>query len=162
MIASVRPLSSDEIIAGQFDVAVVGGGLAGLAAAATAAQAGRSVVLFEQAPIAGGRARTRTEDGFAFNIGPHALYRTGYSLGILRDLGVEVQAATLDNEGSHVVKDGRLYPLPAGIGSLVTSPLLDWRGKIEAGMFLGTLQKIDPRPLDSLAVTEWLERAVRN
>jgi phytoene dehydrogenase-like protein len=141
---------------------VVGAGLAGLAAAATAARAGRSVTLFEQAPEPGGRARTRTEDGFAFNIGPHALYRTGYSLGILRDLGVEVQAGLLGTDGAHVVKDGRLYPLPAGIGSLLTSPLMDWRGKIEAGMFLGTLNRIDPRPLDDLTVDEWLDRAVRN
>src|SRR3954454_611595 len=108
MIATVRPGSSDEIMAGQFDIGVVGGGLAGLAAAATAARAGRSVVLFEQASVAGGRARTRTEDGFAFNIGPHALYRGGLSLRVLRDLGVEPRAATVDLGGARVVKDGRL------------------------------------------------------
>src|SRR5436305_14252836 len=109
MIATVRPTNSDEIMAGQFDVAVVGGGLAGLAAAATAARAGRSVVLFEQAPEPGGRARTRTEDGFAFNIGPHALYQGGLSLGVLRDLGVEPRAAQVGLGGSQVVKGGQLY-----------------------------------------------------
>jgi phytoene dehydrogenase-like protein len=162
MVATLSPNGTADVIRSRIDVAVVGGGLAGLAAAATAARAGRSVTLFEQAPAPGGRARTRTEDGFAFNIGPHALYRTGYSLGILRDLGVEVQAGLLGTDGAHVVKDGRLYPLPAGIGSLLTSPLMDWRGKIEAGMFLGTLQKLDTRPLDGLTVDEWLDRAVRN
>src|SRR6476620_8303207 len=118
MVATLSPNGAADVTPSRIDVAVVGGGLAGLAAAATAARAGRSVTLFAQAPAPGGRARTRTEDGFAFNIGPHALYRTGNSLGILRDRGVEVRAATLDHDGSHVVKDGRLYPLQAGIGSL--------------------------------------------
>src|SRR5690242_34576 len=113
MIATLHTNGTADSVPTQVDVAVVGGGLAGLAAAATAARAGRSVVLFEQAPVPGGRARTRTEDGFSFNIGPHALYKGGLSLPILRDLGVEVQAASLGTDGSHVVKAGRLYPLPA-------------------------------------------------
>src|SRR3954452_21587011 len=98
MVATFRPTDAAETVSGRFDVAVVGGGLAGLAAAATAARAGRSVVLFEQASAPGGRARTRTEDGFAFNIGPHALYRKGQSLGVLQDLGVQVQAALLGTD----------------------------------------------------------------
>lgn len=162
MIATLHPNGTADSVPAQVDVAVIGGGLAGLAAAATAARAGRSVVLFEQAPGVGGRARTRTEDGFAFNIGPHAFYKTGLSLPILRDLGVEVDAATLTQDGAHVVKHGRLHPLPAGIGSLLTSPILDWRGKLEAALFLGTVQKIDARPLDGLPLAAWLERAVRN
>src|SRR4051794_12883382 len=86
----------------QFDVAVVGVGLAGLAAAATAARAGQSVIVFEQASVPGGRARTRTEDGFSFNIGPHALYRNGLSLPILRDLGVEPKTGLLGTTGSYL------------------------------------------------------------
>src|SRR5689334_15663719 len=90
-----RTLVGDNTQPQRFDVAVVGGGLAGLAAAASAARDGRSAILFEQSPVPGGRARTRTEDGFSFNIGPHALYRDGFSLAILRDLGVEPKAGTL-------------------------------------------------------------------
>lgn len=146
----------------RFDVAVVGGGFAGLAAAATAARAGRSVVLFEQASVSGGRARTRTEHGFAFNIGPHALYRSGLSLGVLRDLGVEPRAAAVGTGGAHMVKDGRLYELPFGVRSLLSSPLFGWREKLEVGLFLGTVGNIDPRPLEGLTVHEWLERAVRS
>ena len=143
-----------------FDVAVVGGGLAGLVAAATAARAGRSVVLFEQAADPGGRARTRIEDGFAFNIGPHALYRKMDGLRVLRDLGVEPRATQPGLRGAHLVKGGRLYALPAGVGSLLTSPLLDWRGKLELGMFLGTVGKLDPRPLEGLTLREWDDRAL--
>ena len=163
MIATVTPnTTAAETVEARFDVAVVGGGLAGLAAAATAARAGRSVVLFEQASVAGGRARTRTENGFALNIGPHAFYRTGYSLGILRDLGVEVRAGLLGNEGAYVVNDGRLYDLPVGIGSLLNTPLLDWRAKLEVGMFLGGVSRMETRPLDGLTLSEWLGRSLRS
>ena len=51
---------------------VIGAGLAGLTAAATAARAGRPVVVVE-AHAAGGRARTDERSGYRFNQGPHAL-----------------------------------------------------------------------------------------
>jgi len=59
------------------DVAVVGGGVAGLAAAALIGRSGRKVRLFEQSHLLGGRAQTKEKDGFYLNIGPHALYRGG-------------------------------------------------------------------------------------
>ncbi|MCI3948807.1 MAG: putative dehydrogenase, partial [Acidimicrobiales bacterium] len=71
------------------DVLVVGGGLAGLAAATTAARAGRQVTLLEARSEPGGRARTAEQDGFLLNEGPHALYRQGEGLAVLRDLGIE-------------------------------------------------------------------------
>jgi phytoene dehydrogenase-like protein len=119
-------------------------------------------VLFEQASVPGGRARTRVEQGFAFNIGPHALYRGGLSLQVLRDLGVEPRAAVVGASGTHVVKDGRLYDLPAGVRSLLTSPLFTWREKLEIGMFLGSLGRMDTRPLAGLTLREWLGQAVRS
>jgi phytoene dehydrogenase-like protein len=67
---------------------VVGGGLAGLAAAATLARDGRRVVVIEGASQLGGRARTRHHDGFDLNLGPHALYIGGGASAVLRDLGV--------------------------------------------------------------------------
>jgi phytoene dehydrogenase-like protein len=155
-------MSPDRDQPAQHDVAVVGGGLAGLVAAATAAQAGRSVILFEQASAPGGRARTRTEHGFAFNIGPHALYRAMPGLGILKELGVEVRAGSPSLSGAVAVNEGKASGLPFGPRALLTSPLLDWRGKLEAGMFLGTLGRLEPRSLDGLTLQEWLGRALRS
>jgi phytoene dehydrogenase-like protein len=74
-------------------VAVVGGGLAGLVAACAAAQAGAAVTLLEAARAPGGRARTGTRDGFAFNQGPHALYRAGPGMPVLHALGVTPDGA---------------------------------------------------------------------
>jgi phytoene dehydrogenase-like protein len=67
---------------------VIGGGLAGLTAAATLARAGRPVTVLEAAEHLGGRARSRQRDGFSLNLGPHALYRAGGGMATLRSLGV--------------------------------------------------------------------------
>lgn len=55
---------------------VVGGGLAGLTAAITAAEAGVKVTLYEAHHTLGGRART-AEGPYKTNQGPHALYNGG-------------------------------------------------------------------------------------
>ncbi|PWS43403.1 FAD-dependent oxidoreductase, partial [Streptomyces sp. ZEA17I] len=57
-------------------VHVVGGGLAGLTAAITAAESGARVTLYEGHRTLGGRART-ADGPYRANEGPHALYRRG-------------------------------------------------------------------------------------
>jgi phytoene desaturase len=59
--------------AGSKTVGVIGGGLAGLAAACTAASRGHEVVLFEANPWLGGKAAVLEEGGFRFDMGPTIL-----------------------------------------------------------------------------------------
>jgi phytoene dehydrogenase-like protein len=59
------------------DVAVVGGGLAGLVAASRLAEAGSRVRLFEARDTVGGRVTSVHEDGFTFDDGFQVLF-TGY------------------------------------------------------------------------------------
>lgn len=66
------------------DVVVVGGGLAGLTAAAYLTRSGVAVVLFEQAEQLGGSAATQMRAGYAFNRGLHALYPGGAASAALR------------------------------------------------------------------------------
>jgi phytoene dehydrogenase-like protein len=70
----------------DWDVIVVGEGLAGLAAGATATKAG-SAALVVEAHLRGGVARVTKRDGFVFNLGVHALYRDGAGWEVLRTLG---------------------------------------------------------------------------
>ena len=58
------------------EITVVGGGLAGLAAAITCAEGGSKVKLFEAHRQLGGRARS-TEGPYKANLGPHAIYTGG-------------------------------------------------------------------------------------
>lgn len=54
-------------------IAVIGGGLGGLAAACTLAGRGYSVTLFEKSPWLGGKAAVLNENGFRFDMGPTIL-----------------------------------------------------------------------------------------
>jgi phytoene desaturase len=54
-------------------IAVVGGGLAGLASACTLAARGRKVILFEKNDWLGGKAAVWEQDGFRFDMGPTIL-----------------------------------------------------------------------------------------
>jgi phytoene desaturase len=51
-------------------VSIIGSGFSGLSAACFAAQAGHDVTVFEKNKVIGGRARTYTEQGFTFDMGP--------------------------------------------------------------------------------------------
>ena len=114
-------------------VVVIGAGLAGLTAAATAARAGRPVVVLE-ANDAGGRARTDELGGYRFNQGPHALGKGGEAWRILRDLGVAHRGHRPPLRGARVVRDGDLAGVPVGrlgalVGRLLTISAASWAGR---------------------------------
>ena len=67
---------------------VVGGGLAGLTAANALAGEGRKVVLLEESAQLGGRARTKQDQGYLLNLGPHALHQGGVTAKTLRQWGI--------------------------------------------------------------------------
>jgi squalene-associated FAD-dependent desaturase len=78
------------------NLAVVGAGWAGLAAAVRATQAGHHVTLFETAGMPGGRARSDDAGDDATDNGQHILLG-GYArtLALMRDVGVDLERALL-------------------------------------------------------------------
>src|ERR1051325_1266687 len=136
-------------------VVVVGGGLAGLVAAATLANAGEPVVLLEKSSGAGGRAATRARDGYHFNLGPHALYRAGELRRTLKRLGVDVSGAVPGANGGFAIWRGTTHTLPTGFASLVTTGLLGLHGKFTLARLLQALPSIDAGPWQRRPVDAW-------
>jgi phytoene dehydrogenase-like protein len=143
------------------DVVVVGGGIAGLTAAAYLARAGRAVTLYEQASSLGGRARTMEHEGYRFNFGAHALYRGGAGVPILRDLGVTWSGNKAPTAGFGVAA-GRYDRLPTGPFSFLGTKLLTAAAKVELLGLLTKLARLDPEPLRTTTAQDWLDREVKH
>jgi phytoene dehydrogenase-like protein len=135
------------------DAIIIGGGLSGLASAIYLARQGKSVLLAEQSRNLGGRARTKQQDGFYLNLGPHALYRGSAGRPILKELGVEVRGAVPPVSGGYAIKGGVKHTLPVGAVSLLTTSLFNLSAKVEAGRLLASLGKLDGQ--------KWMARTVR-
>lgn len=74
----------------KFDVAIVGGGLAGLTASIYLAKAGRKVIVLEKSSRFGGRGMTINKNGICMNLGAHALYRGGTAFLTFNELGMNL------------------------------------------------------------------------
>ncbi len=68
---------------------IIGGGPAGLLAAAHLSEAGISTTLLEAKSGFGGRASSKQRDGLSLNQGPHALYLGGAAMRELEALGID-------------------------------------------------------------------------
>jgi phytoene dehydrogenase-like protein len=140
------------------EVAVVGGGLAGLAAAALIARGGRSVVVLEQSGHLGGRAATHVRQDARFNLGPHALYVEGPAMRLLRDLGVPFTGRVPRSRGALGVAGETPFPLPVSVGSLLGTRLLTLREKWRLARIQVALPRLDTRRLDRVPLGDWLEK----
>ncbi|MFN2592045.1 MAG: FAD-dependent oxidoreductase, partial [Candidatus Dormibacteria bacterium] len=143
-------------MAQHWDVIVVGGGLAGLTAGATAAAGGATTLVLE-AEAPGGRARTHTERGFVFNRGAHALYLGGAGWKVLSELGVQVTGAKPPLARYRARRSGDLHLLPTGPGTLLRTTLVGTRGKAQLGRFLARLPRIDTSGLAAISMSQWLD-----
>jgi phytoene dehydrogenase-like protein len=147
---------------GKFDVAVVGGGLAGLTAATLVAEQGQRVALFERSDTIGGRAVTQIKNGFHLNLGPHAWYTGGPGTKILARLGVAIPGRTPQPRGAFAVHGDRLHTLPIGLVSLLTTNLLGVQGKLEAARLLASLSRLNTEAFTDTTIAAWLDEHVSN
>jgi len=144
----------------SIDLLVVGGGLAGLVAAAHAARAGLRVRLLEAADELGGRARTRVFDGFSVNLGPRALFR-GAAHATLVELGVAFSGRRPPSTGLAILED-RFHALPAGPLSVLMTSLVDASGKVEISRFMAWLARAHIAELEARRFGDVLDARVRH
>lgn len=137
------------------DTLVVGGGLAGLTAATTAARAGGRTVLLDAHPL-GGRARVDDRGGFRFNRGPRALYLGGVARPLLEALGIELAGGAPAVPAASARHGGRLHRLPSGPWSLLRTTLLRPAEKARLVALLTRIPKVDPQALTGTGFGTWL------
>jgi oxygen-dependent protoporphyrinogen oxidase len=108
-------------------VAIVGGGITGLAAACELTARNVPFRLFESSSRLGGLIRTEYAGGFVIEAGPDSiLVQKPAALDLCKSLGLESQLiSTIPPRTAFVLKHGRLHPLPSP--SVLGIPT-GWRG----------------------------------
>ena len=139
----------------RVDVAIVGGGLAGLTAGALLRRSGHSVLVLDVAEP-GGRGRTDERDGVLFNRGPRALYLGGDAERVLTDLGVSLAGGPPSATGGALLGD-RIDVLPTGAAALARTRLLNARGKVAIARFMKRLFRVEAHDLGHVTFRAWLE-----
>ncbi len=137
------------------DVAVVGAGLAGLAAARVAHGHGLGVVVVD-ATEPGGRGRTDVRGGVHFNRGPHALYLGGDAERLLRRFGLSLVGGPPSAHGAGSLA-GRVGALPGTAGQLARTSLLSWRAKASVASVMLRLPRVDASQLATTTFAAWLD-----
>ena len=75
----------------EYDVIIVGGGMAGLTAGAFLAEAGYSVLICEKENRVGGLINSFIKNGFTFDSGIRAIEDSGILFPMLKSLGIDIE-----------------------------------------------------------------------
>ena len=145
------------------EIAIIGGGLAGLTAAVYLARNGKHVTIIDKTSEFGGRARTTVKDGFYFNQGAHALYIDGIGPKILEELNIQYNGKKVDSAKYFVTTKGKTYQLPIKLNQLLTTKLLKGlSSRIETLRFFVKLNKMDMDKLNQTSFQDWLDKNFKN
>jgi phytoene dehydrogenase-like protein len=125
---------------------VVGGGPAGLIAAAKLADAGIATTLLEASSALGGRAASKQQSGFDLNQGAHALYVGGPGMRQLRSLGIDPERWNPVSHRSVFLRGGRARRSPGAT--------------VELTRWLGAVLRRGPAGLQRTSVNDWLARTL--
>jgi len=114
-------------------IAVIGGGISGLAASTFIGQAGHEVVCVDASAEPGGLIRSERIDGFLCEVGPQALLDgPDETRALIAEAGLSPRLinATPAARRRMIHAAGRLHAVPTNPIALVRSGLLSWRGKL--------------------------------
>lgn len=124
-------------------MAIIGGGLTGLAAAYRLASSGRKVRLFEASARLGGAVRSERAGEWLVEAGPNSLQENSVALSsLLTELGLDREKCYANPAARHryILRDGRPQAAPASPPGLISSKLFS------AGAKFHLLREVFRRP----------------
>ncbi|NVM28193.1 MAG: FAD-dependent oxidoreductase [Candidatus Helarchaeota archaeon] len=141
----------------DYDVVVVGGGIAGLGTATLLQKEGLNVLVLEKENKVGGRARTFTKNGWKIDIGLHFI-----------SLGDGSTLHKLCNEVGYIIewgkynKDGYLYS--GGKWNKSTEVLLskEYKEIFQIAPRIASLKDEDIAKFDKISLQDWLDNNVKS
>lgn len=144
-----------------FDVAIVGGGLAGLTASIYLAKAGRKVIVLEKSNRFGGRGMTINKNGICMNLGAHALYRGGEAFLTFNELGMSLPGG-IPSTKAHGIWKGDVFTIPTDFRSILSTPLLSWSAKVQFSRLMIHLGNVDVGEVPKMSLTTWAENEIKD
>jgi oxygen-dependent protoporphyrinogen oxidase len=114
-------------------IAILGGGLTGLAAAFRLTTLGHRVRLFERSSRVGGVVRSELSDGWLVEAGPNSFQESSPEItALLHELGLDAERITTSpqSKNRYVVRRGRLAAVPMSPSAFLSSPLLSLGAKL--------------------------------
>jgi len=121
----VNPVRNSEL-----PVAIIGGGITGLAAAHRLARQGRAFRLFEASSRLGGNIRSERAGDWLLEAGPNSVQLTPDLAKLLDELALPPLLADPAAKNRYIVRDGRPLPAPSSPFSFLGSPLFSASAKL--------------------------------
>jgi protoporphyrinogen/coproporphyrinogen III oxidase len=139
---------SVSVAAVPASVAVVGGGLWGLAVAHTLQALGARVNVFEASRRVGGGVSTVVENGYVGESGPPCAVRSNGLAALVDELNLASEAVDVEvgRARLYAVRRERLCPVPSTLSALLGTPALSWAAKVR--LLSERWQRADPAAHD--------------
>ena len=114
----------------KLPVAILGGGITGLAAAHRLTRQGRAVRLFDSAARLGGNIRSERAGDWLLEAGPNSLQLTPALAALCTELKLSPLVASKAAKNRYLVRGGRVLAAPSSPPSFFKTPLFSARGKL--------------------------------
>jgi protoporphyrinogen oxidase len=142
----------------HYDVAIIGGGLAGLTAANFLAREGKKVVVLEKSKRLGGRAITNDKNGVLMNLGPHGLYVSGDAANTFTELGISLPGGSATKAVHiHGILNHAVHVVPTDFSSIMSTTLLSWKAKFMFGKLMLKIMKLDIDSIAEVSLKQWVD-----